>query len=109
MVPNEALRQIIDENMHQSYNFKAVSLMKKGLLSSRSQMISIHKIIGFDTKNRSPASSKVEYLLLEVVLDLLHPILDLQINLMPLKMVPNDSPYPKTEPEPCLYHAQKLS
>ena len=29
MVPNEALRQIIDENMHQSYNFKAVSLMKK--------------------------------------------------------------------------------
>ena len=58
--------------------------------------------MGFDTKNRSPASSKVEYLLLEVVLDLLHPILDLQINLRPLKMVPNDSPYPKTELEPCL-------
>ena len=58
--------------------------------------------IGFDTKNRSPASIKVEYLLLEVVLDLLHPILDLQINLRPLKMVPNYSPYPKIEPELCL-------
>ena len=75
-------------------------------------MISIHKSIGFDTKNRSPASSKVGYLLLEVVLDLLHPILDLQINLRPLKMVPNDFPYPKTlvlQPEPCLKYNQKLS
>ena len=38
-------------------------------------------------------------LLLEVVLDLLQPIqavLDLLVNLGPLKMVPNDSPYPKT-------------
>ena len=38
-------------------------------------------------------------LLHEVVLDLLQPVqavLDLQVNLVPLKMVPNDSPYPKT-------------
>merc|ERR1712223_1741753 len=35
----------------------------------------------------------------EVVLDLLQPVqavLDLQVNLVPLKMVPNDYPYPKT-------------
>ena len=38
-------------------------------------------------------------LLHEVVLDLLQhvqPVLDLQVNLRPLEMVPNDSPYPKT-------------
>ena len=38
-------------------------------------------------------------LLHEVILDLLQPIqavLDLQVNLRVLKMVPNDSPYPKT-------------
>ena len=38
-------------------------------------------------------------LLHEAVLDLLQPIqavLDLQVNLGPLKMVPNDFPYPKT-------------
>ena len=51
--------------------------------------------IGFDTKNRSPASIKVEYLLLEVVLDLLHPILDLQVKLRLLNMVSNDSLYSK--------------
>ena len=37
--------------------------------------------------------------LLEVVpglLQPLHPVLDLQINLRLLKMVPNDSPWPKT-------------
>ena len=37
--------------------------------------------------------------LLQVVLGLLHPlhpVFDLQINLRPLKMVPNDFPYPKT-------------
>ena len=36
---------------------------------------------------------------LEVLLDLLQPVqavLDFQVNLGPLKMVPNDSPYPKT-------------
>ena len=43
--------------------------------------------------------TKVTISLLEVVLGLLqphHPVLDLHINLGPLKMVPNDSPYPKT-------------
>ena len=38
-------------------------------------------------------------LLREDILDLLQPIqavLDFQVNLGPLKMVPNDSPYPKT-------------
>ena len=38
-------------------------------------------------------------LLHEDVLDLLQPVqavLDLQANLGPLEMVPNDSPYPKT-------------
>ena len=35
----------------------------------------------------------------EDILDLLQPVqavLDLQVNLGPLEMVPNDSPYPKT-------------
>ena len=39
------------------------------------------------------------YLLREVLLDLLQPVqsvLSLQVNLRVLKMVPNDSPYPKT-------------
>ena len=43
--------------------------------------------------------TKVTISLLEVVLVLvqpLHPVLDLQIHLRLLKMVPNDSPYPKT-------------
>ena len=55
------------------------------------------KNIGFDTKNHSP--TKVTISLLEVVLGLLQPldpVLDLQIDLRLLKMVPNDSPYPKT-------------
>ena len=49
-------------------------------------------------KNQVSSSLEAE-LLREDVLDLLHPIqavLDLQVNLGPLKMVPNDSPYPKT-------------
>ena len=49
-------------------------------------------------KIRSLACLEAE-LLREDVLDLLQPIqavLDLQVNLGPLKMVPNDSPYPKT-------------
>ena len=53
----------------------------------------------------SMARSKVRNFLLEVVLDLLHPILDIQVNLRPLKMVPNDSPCQKTwglTPKPCL-------
>ena len=44
-------------------------------------------------------TSKVRIFHLEVVLDLLQPlhlILDLQVNLGVLKIVPNDSPYPKT-------------
>ena len=43
--------------------------------------------------------SKVRNLHLEVGLDLLQPlqpILDLQVNLRVLEMVPNDLPYPKT-------------
>ena len=40
--------------------------------------------------------SKFKNLLLEVVLDLLHPIIDLQVNLWPLKMVPNNFPFTKT-------------
>ncbi len=46
----------------------------------------------------SLAFSEVE-LLLDVLLDLLQPVhavLSLQVNLRPLKMVSNDSPYPKT-------------
>ena len=49
-------------------------------------------------KIRSLACSEAE-LLHEDVLDLLQPIqavLDLHVNLGPLKMVPNDLPYPKT-------------
>ena len=49
-------------------------------------------------KIRSLARSEAK-LLREDILDLLQPIqavLDLQVNLGPLKMVPNDSPYPKT-------------
>ena len=52
---------------------------------------------------------------LEVLLDLLwplHTVLGLQVDLGLLKMVTNDSPYPKTLvllPEACLWHAQKLS
>ena len=46
--------------------------------------------------------------LLEVLLDLLqpvHPVLGLQVDVRLLRMVPNDSPYLKTlvlPPEPCL-------
>ena len=46
----------------------------------------------------SLAFSEVE-LLLDVLLDLLQPIqavLSLQVNLRPLEIVSNDSPYPKT-------------
>ena len=41
-------------------------------------------------------NTKFRNLLLEVVLDLLNPILDLQVNLRPLKMVPNNFPFTKT-------------
>ena len=43
--------------------------------------------------------TKVTISLLKValgVLQPLHPVLDLQINLRLVKIVPNDSPYPKT-------------
>ena len=49
-------------------------------------------------KIRSLARSEAE-LLREDILDLLQPVqavLDLQVNLRVLKMVPNDFPYPKT-------------
>ena len=52
--------------------------------------------------------SWVRISILEVLLDLLqplHPVLGLQVDLGLLKMVTNDSPYPKTlvlSPEPCL-------
>ena len=49
-------------------------------------------------KIRSLACSEAE-LLHEDVLDLLQPVqavLDLQVNLRPMEMAPNDSPYPKT-------------
>ena len=50
-----------------------------------------------DTKIKSIMfRAKVRNFLLEVVLDHLHPILDLQVDLRLLKMVPNDSPWPKT-------------
>ena len=55
---------------------------------------------------QKPGFKKIKFLaypeaklLREDVLDLLQPVqavLDLQVNLGPLKMVPNDSPYPKT-------------
>ena len=56
------------------------------------------KNLGVGTKIKSLACSEAE-LLLEGLLDLLQPtepVLDLQVNLRPLEMVPNDSPYPKT-------------
>ena len=49
-------------------------------------------------KTKSLACLEVK-LLHEVILDLLQSVqavLDLQVNLRVLKMVPNDSPYPKT-------------
>ena len=52
--------------------------------------------------------SQVRISLLEVVLGLLQPVqsvLDLQVNLRPLKLISNDCPYPKTlvwTPEPSL-------
>ena len=62
-----------------------------------SQMIPHAKKTGFK-KNMSLACLEVE-LLLEVLLDLLQSIqaiLSLQVNLRPLEMVSNDSPYSKT-------------
>ena len=75
------------------------------------------KNIGFDTKNHSPGMlrTKVTISLLEVVIGLLQPldpVLDLQIDLRLLKMVPNDSPYPKTlgfTPKSSLKHVQNQS
>ena len=60
-------------------------------------MIPLTKKRGFKTPT-SLAYLEVE-LLLEVLLDLLQPIqavLSLQVNLRPLEIVSNDSPYPKT-------------
>ena len=57
----------------------------------------IPKNIGMDTKNKSPAWVTIS--LLEVIFGLLqplHPLLDLQVGLRLLKMVPNDFPWPKT-------------
>ena len=59
--------------------------------------VSSYQNLGFK-KNKSLACLEVK-LLLEVFLDLLQPIeadLSLQVNLRPLEMVLNDSPYPKT-------------
>ena len=70
--------------------------------------------IGFDIRTMSLACSEAELLpkerisLLEVLLDLLqhlHPDLGLKVDMRLLKMVPNDSLYPKTlvlPPETCL-------
>ena len=64
---------------------------------------------------RSWITPQVKLSLLEVILDPLqplHPILDCQVDLRLLKMVPNDSPSPKTwglTPEPWPWHIQKLS
>ena len=63
--------------------------------------------LGYDTKIKCLACSTAE-LLHEVILDLLQPlqpIIDLQVNLRLLEMVPNDYPYPKTwglTPKPSL-------
>ena len=63
-----------------------------------SKWFPIPKNIWFDTKIKSVPhpEPKLKKKLLDVVLDLLHPILDVKVNLRLLKMVPNDSPYPKT-------------
>ena len=63
-----------------------------------SQMIPHTQNPGFKKKIRSLACLEAE-LLHEVLLDLLQPVqavLALQAHLGPLRMVPNDSPYPKT-------------
>ena len=158
MVPNEALRQIIDENMHQSYNFKAVSLMKKritvfkvsndfhtqkhrvwhqktGLLHQAK--LNIYSLKWFWTsyipfltfrsiwclwkwsqmiphtpkQNQNHVSSMLRSWVrishLEVLLDLLQPVhsvLGLQVDLEIVKLVQNDSSWPKRlvlPPEPC--------
>ena len=79
-----------------------------------SQRIPHHPKHGFWPQNhvfsmfRSWITPQVRLSLLEVILDPLqplHPILDCQVDLRLLKMVPNDSPSPKTwglTPEPCL-------
>ena len=59
------------------------------------------KNIGFDARNHSPSMlrTKVTISLLEVVLGLLQPldpVLDLQVGVRLLKMVPKDFPLPKT-------------
>ena len=55
--------------------------------------------VRYQNQVSSITTSEVINLRLEVVLDLLqplHPILDIQVNLRVLKIIPNDSPYPKT-------------
>ena len=86
-----------------------------------SQRIPHHPKHGFWPQNhvfsmfRSWITPQVRLSLLEVILDPLqplHPILDCQVDLRLLKMVPNDSPSPKTwglTPEPWPWHIQKLS
>ena len=85
------------------------------------QRIPHHPKHGFWPQNhvfsmfRSWITPQVRLSLLEVILDPLqplHPILDCQVDLRLLKMVPNDSPSPKTwglTPEPWPWHIQKLS
>ena len=76
-------------------------LVEKAVVSGRTEVKTelvegaIPKTTAFSTSSVS-TSALPENVLLEVVLDLLHPILDLQVNLRLLEMVPNDSPYPKT-------------
>ena len=137
MVPNEALRQIIDENMHQSYNFKAVSLMKKRITVFKvsndfhtqkhrvwhQKQVSCIKQSWISTpwsgsgpptshswpSDQSEASENglkwfpIPHALACSEAELLLKFFMVDLRL--LKMVPNDSPYPKTlvlTPEPCL-------
>jgi len=66
--------------------------------------------MGLDTRSKPLAYSEADFFqvtisLLEVVLGLLQSVLDLQVNMRPLKMVSNDCPRPKTwvwTPEPSL-------
>ena len=75
-----------------------------------SQMIAYAQKHSFGHQNHlsSVLSSWVRISLLEVLLDLLQPlhlVLGLQVDLGLLKRISNDSPYPKTlvlSPEPCL-------
>jgi len=57
------------------------------------------KIIGSGSQNQVSRRTNFTVSLLEVVLGLLqplHPVLDLQVGVRLLKMVPKDFPWPKT-------------